>query len=222
MTTNYMPMSYSPQGMLAGRANASLGEAAVEDPGALGQVEGAIKFATGKASPSWPSSRDHRLRSAIRLSAGPWLLQVQMRSRSPVWVSYRRMDDLHCLLLLAPCSALLPAPSLFWHLTGRGAVSQAQGRVVMLPSVLRAGHAGPQAGKDSRVQGERGRGWMPLGGPPVVEMGSGAPDTAVGLGAMGGIKTANRARQTSTCQNPTTGLHRCSAAGLSRSGWAAC
>lgn len=97
-----------------------------------------------------------------------------------------------------------------------------QGRVVMLPSVLRAGHAGPQAGKNSRVQGERGRGWMPLGGPPLAEMGAGAPDTAVGLGAMGGIKTANRARQTSTCHNPTTGLHRCSAAGLSRSGWAAC
>lgn len=38
MTTNYMPISYSPQGMLPRRANASLGEAAVEDPrGHLGR-----------------------------------------------------------------------------------------------------------------------------------------------------------------------------------------
>lgn len=155
-------------------------------------------------------------------SAGALQEQEQMRSRSPVWVSYRRMDDLHCLLLLAPCSGLLPALRLFWLLTGRGTVSQAQGRVVMLPSVLRAGHAGPQAGKDSRVQGERGRGGTPLGGPAVDEDGLRGPRHGCGTRSIRGIKTANRARQTSTCQNPTTGLHRCSAAGLSRSGWAAC
>lgn len=89
------------------------------------------------------------------------------------------------------------------------------GRVVMLPSVLRAGHAGPQAGKGSRVQGERGHRGTPL----VVGRGSWrwvqGPPTRL-------WDAANRARQTSTCQIPATGLHRCSAAGLIRSGWAAC
>lgn len=85
-----------------------------------------------------------RLRCVIRFRAGPSQLQAQMRSRSPAWVSYRRMDDLHCSLLLAPCSGLLPALCPFWLLTGRGTVSRAWGRVVMLPSVLRAGHAGWQ------------------------------------------------------------------------------
>lgn len=144
-----MPMSCSPQGMLPGRADTSLEEAAVGTQEHLVRSRQRLSLRQDKRL-CHSRARVSTVALYDSFQGGPMAAtgadEVEDHQAGYLRLSENGMICIAgCWLLLAPCSCLLPALYLFWLLTGRCILRDDWDRAMMLPSVLRAGHAGWQS-----------------------------------------------------------------------------